>query len=78
MSKLTTSISAFLTEALARIEAVFNEVVAFFANLFHAIRGDVITHVVTPAESVVKTVVADAKTVVADVKSDAAVVAKQV
>lgn len=66
-----TKVKAFLAELLRRANLVLHEVLAFGANLFHALRGEVVTHVVQPLE-------ADAKKIVAEVKTDVAVVEAKV
>lgn len=52
MSNTSTSSLANLAHTvITRIVAVFHEVLAFFANIFHVLKGDIVTHVITPAES---------------------------
>lgn len=62
-----TPVSNAIHTIVTRVEAVVNEVLAFVANLAHVIRGDLVKHVVTPAEDVALKVEAAAKAVASDV-----------
>lgn len=47
------NVASFVHTVISRISAVFHQVLAFLANVFHVLRGDVVTYVITPAEALI-------------------------
>lgn len=58
---MTTHILNIVKPILSRIENVAKEILAFGANILHVLRGDLVVHVVTPVENLVKKIEADVK-----------------